>query len=309
MAAPFTHEALFYDDADEFLAGTVPFVRDGLAAGEPVLVALGEAKQALLQGELGADADAVQFADMEAIGRNPARIIPVWRDFVATAGEDGAGVRGVGEPAWPGRSADELAECDHHESLLNLAFADALGLTLLCPYDASAHGDDVLEAARRNHPTVVEHGESLTSEAYLAPELAPSPLEAPLSAPPADAETLSFSTGDLPAIRGLVCEHAVGAGLDRQRTADVVLAVNELASNSMRHADGSGVLRVWGDDVAIHCQVEDAGRLEDPLLGRARPTPTQEYGRGLWLVHQLCDLVQLRSGACGTVARVSMACA
>ena len=50
-----------------------------------------------------------------------------------------------------------------------------------------------------------------------------------------------------------------------------------------------------------------AGRLEDPLVGRARPTPTQDHGRGLWLVHQLCDLVQLRSGEAGTVARVSMA--
>ena len=307
MAPSFTHEALFYENADEFLAGTVPFVREGLAVDEPVLVALAEGKRALLQGELGADAEAVRFADMEAVGRNPARIISAWRDFVAWEVHGGTGMRGVGEPAWPGRSAEELTECDHHESLLNLAFADALGFRLLCPYDAQAHDDDVLEAARRNHPTVIEGGESLTSESYLPPELGPGPLEGPLSAPPAEADRLDFSAGDLPAIRNLVCEHAGWAGLDRQRTADLVFAANELAANSMRHAGGNGVLRVWRDDAAIHCQVEDAGRIEDPLVGRARPTPTQDYGRGLWLVHQLCDLVQLRSGPAGTVARVSMA--
>ena len=36
----FIHPALLYGDAEEYLAGTVPFIRDGLAAGEPVAVAV-----------------------------------------------------------------------------------------------------------------------------------------------------------------------------------------------------------------------------------------------------------------------------
>ena len=32
----------------------------------------------------------------------------------------------------------------------------------------------------------------------------------------------------------------------------------------------------------------------------------QPIGRGLWLVHQLCDLVQLRTSATGTVVRMSV---
>ena len=39
----------------------------------------------------------------------------------------------------------------------------------------------------------------------------------------------------------------------------------------------------------------DAGYLEDPLAGRTMPTARQVGGRGLWLVHQLCDLVEIRS--------------
>ena len=61
---------------------------------------------------------------MEVIGRNPARIIPAWRRFVADhATEDGGGMRGIGEPIWAERALDELAECQLHEWLLNLAFA------------------------------------------------------------------------------------------------------------------------------------------------------------------------------------------
>ncbi|OXM61064.1 MEDS domain-containing protein, partial [Amycolatopsis vastitatis] len=54
-AEPFVHPALFYRGADEYLAGTVPFIRSGLAAGEPVAVAVPGPNLALLRAELGAD--------------------------------------------------------------------------------------------------------------------------------------------------------------------------------------------------------------------------------------------------------------
>jgi hypothetical protein len=52
--------------------------------------------------------------------------------------------------------------------------------------------------------------------------------------------------------------------------------------------------------------VQDAGHIEVPLAGRVRPRPEQLTGRGLWLVNQLCDLVQISSGHAGTVARLHM---
>src|SRR4051794_5558260 len=64
----FRHEALLYADADEFVRGTAPFIRDGLEAGEPILVAVSEAKIGLLREELGSDAGDVQFADMARLG-------------------------------------------------------------------------------------------------------------------------------------------------------------------------------------------------------------------------------------------------
>src|SRR4051812_6443746 len=113
MSRGFRHEALFYLDLQGFLDGTVPFVEAGLDQGEPVMVAVDERKTERLREALGTRADGVEFVNMGLIGRNPARIIPVWRRFLTEHAGDGP-ARGVGEPVWPERSSQELEECDHH---------------------------------------------------------------------------------------------------------------------------------------------------------------------------------------------------
>ena len=93
-------------------------------------------------------------------------------------------------------------------------------------------------------------------------------------------------------------------GLGAERTADLVLAVDEIVTNSVRHGGGAGTLRAWIDGDAVVCEVNDDGYLQDPLVGRRRPTPDAMGGRGLWLANQLCDLVQVRNGVEGCVVRV-----
>jgi anti-sigma regulatory factor (Ser/Thr protein kinase) len=74
----------------------------------------------------------------------------------------------------------------------------------------------------------------------------------------------------------------------------------------VRHAGGRGTLRVWREPDALVCEVRDHGHFDSPLVGRERPEPLLLEGRGLWLVNQVCDLVQIRSSADGTVVRVRM---
>ena len=54
---------------------------------EPVLVATLRPRADALRAELGDRAAGVEFLDMQAAGRNPARIIPVSSDFVARMGK------------------------------------------------------------------------------------------------------------------------------------------------------------------------------------------------------------------------------
>ena len=297
--AEFRHEATFYAGPEAFLDHVAPFVEEGVAAGEPVMVALQAHKLAALKGRLGAVAEHVELVDMNDIGHNPACIIPVWRDFVA--GRRGR-LRGVGEPIWPGRSPAELVECQCHEALLNAAFAGADGFHLLCPYDSVHLDRAVIEEAERSHPWVG----SAPSERYREDDGPPPQLSEPLPPAPGPPVEHRVAWETLPAIRALVEEHARRAGVPEVRAGDLVLAVHEVASNSVRHGGGEGVMRVWHQDDTVMCEIRDRGRLDEPLAGRTRPELDAAGGWGLWLANQLCDLVQLRATPGGSVVRLHL---
>lgn len=300
----FRHEALIYRDAEGFLAGTVPFLRGALEAGEPALVAVSRARTALLEGELGGDGAEIRFADMEALGRNPARIIPFWREFVDAHG--GRPVRGVGEPVWPGRTRHEIDECQRHEGLLDVAFASPPAWSLLCPYDGRSLADEVLARVADSHPHVAGEDPAdggpgqLDRRDCFAGELPGRP-------PVMDA--FGFARGGLAQVRRRVKHAAALAGLSSQRSSDLTLAASELAANSVVHGGGTGTMRIWRENERLIVEVEDRGLIEEQLVGRVRPTQTQLGGRGLWLANQLCDLVQIRSGMHGTTVRLHAAVA
>lgn len=307
-AEGFRHEALLYAGREEFVQRVSRFVRDSLEQGEPVLVAVSERKIGALRAVLGADAAAAGafFVDMEELGRNPARIIPAWRDFVAEHGSADR-ARGVGEPVWPGRSAAELAECERHELLLNLAFANGPTWWLLCPYDTGALDARAVDAAFRTHPYVREGDGAARSAAYRGPDAAFALFAEPLPPSPAGPSlTLEFESGPLAPIRAIVAREATLAGLERARVDDLVLAVHEAASNSLRHGGGRGSLHAWREDGSLVFEIRDGGSIADPLCGRHRPGAADPDGRGLWLANQLCDLVQVRSSASGSVVRILM---
>jgi anti-sigma regulatory factor (Ser/Thr protein kinase) len=301
---PFRHEALLYADEAGFLDGTLPFIAGGIAAGEPIFVVLGAAKIDLLRRALGLNESLVRFADMADVGRNPARIIPAWREFVDEHG--GRPVRGIGEPIWAGRTPAELAECQEHERLLNVAFDHGTALALLCPYDTSALTPAVVDEAFRSHPHVLDQSGTQPSGAYA---VSVAHAGQPLPEPSVRPEALVFDADRLSRARRVVAALGETAGLDAARTGELVLAVNELATNSLRHGGGTGTLRLWHDAAAVVCEVSDGGVIDAPLAGREMPDPDPESGRGLWLVNQLCDLVQIRSGPSGTTIRVHMATA
>jgi anti-sigma regulatory factor (Ser/Thr protein kinase) len=301
--AGFEHEALFYRGGDDFLAGVVPFVRDGLELGESVVVALPRDRLALLREALGDDADQVRFLEMEDIGRNPGRIIAVWADALREQVAAGRTLRGVGEPAWHGRRDVELVECQQHELLLNRAFDGGPAWRLLCPYDERRLSRAVCHAALEAHPIRSTATERRPSEAYVSggestafAALLPAPRDAVLRG--------VYSAADIPATRRTVAQYARTCGLSRDQVEALALAASELATNSVRHGGGGGTVAMWVEGGAAVVEFSDAGRMSDPLAGRFAPEPTREGGRGLYLVHQLCDLVQVRSSQAGTTVRI-----
>ena len=113
-------------------------------------------------------------------------------------------------------------------------------------------------------------------------------------------------TTDLAAVRAVVYRYARQAGLPESRAIDLVLAVSEVAANTVRHAKSPGSLKIWYDTDEIVCQLQDEGVITDPLAGRRRPSLEAMGGHGLWIVNQVCDEVEMRSDETGTTIRLHM---
>ena len=128
----------------------------------------------------------------------------------------------------------------------------------------------------------------------------------PLSKPPAHAEELVYRA-NLATVREFIATRARRAGLPARRVNDLVLAISELAANTLAHTSGPGTLLVWATDEDIICQVHDGGHLSEPDPGGARPEPDAlGGGRGLWVVRQICDRVEIWVGENGTTIRAYM---
>jgi anti-sigma regulatory factor (Ser/Thr protein kinase) len=125
--------------------------------------------------------------------------------------------------------------------------------------------------------------------------------------PPPAPGAMSYSyTTDLAAIRAVVHRYALQAGLPEPRAIDLVLAVSEVAANTVRHAKSPGSLKIWYDSDEIVCQIHDEGTITDPLAGRRRPSLDALGGHGLWIVNQVCDQVDMHSDETGTTIRLHM---
>lgn len=299
----YRHEAVYYQREREFLDLVAPFIRDGVTGGQPVMVAVIAARQAALRAELGPVAEAVEFIDMTELGRNPARIIPAWRDFLARHRDDGP-VRGVGEPIWAGRKAVEIEECQLHESLLNLAIAPGTPFWLLCPYDRAALDAAIIDEAARSHPVIVEpkvyRGSPAYGGAYHAAEI----FRRTLSLPTEPIRHLVVDPAAGHHVSDWVRRWAEASGVPRRRAAGLAAALRGVAQAGGSHAGRDQMLQLWQQGSDLVCQLHDASQVSDPMIGRRPPGQDNSRGRALLTAHDLCDLVQVRSNEAGTTVRV-----
>ncbi len=112
------------------------------------------------------------------------------------------------------------------------------------------------------------------------------------------------SVGDLAAVRGFVRTRAESFGLPSGRAGLLMLAVAELAANTLMHTEGGGSVRVWADAGHVGCDVIDSG--PERRFGRAMPPPHAITGRGLAIVERICDDVSISTGPAGTQVRLRM---
>jgi anti-sigma regulatory factor (Ser/Thr protein kinase) len=297
------HSGHFYTTPDELLQVSAEFVRTGLRQGEPVLVVQPQPQLERLAEVVG-EAENVTYVDMRQDGRNPGRILP-WVMHSFTQRHAGRPVRIVGEPMWPGRTALEYPACLQHEALVNFALRDT-PVNVMCAYDITGLTVQTLRDARLTHPMTMNRTGALHETAGFDEEDLKALLDQQLPSPPGDAVSLSFRGSALRLVRQLVNSTARANGIAGETLQAFTFAVNEAATNAIRHGGGKGALQLWTEDGHLVCDVHSQVPLADPAAGRLRPDPVGSAGRGLPMINYVCDLVRWSRGPEGTHVRMWM---
>ena len=268
----FAHPALFYQGPSEYLSETIPFIREGPAADEPVAVAVPGPRLDLLREALGDLAAGVRLVDMTVAGRNPGGIVAEVLGAAVDAHPD-RHVRVIGEPIWGGHSDLEYPRCVQHEALINFAFAGR-SATILCPYDVAGLDPAVIADAVATHPTLIQSGASWPSADYAPGGRRRAQRGA---ARAADATVVPFDAARLRRARHSSVEYAQRAGLGADRVDDVLRRSGRCMRTACATAAGPGSC-ACGRRGSHGLEVADAGVIDDPLVGHHPAGPGSSAG-------------------------------
>jgi hypothetical protein len=297
----YRHEAFLWHGASDFTAGIVPFITDGLEAGEPVMVAVSALHTKWLRDALDGQA-AVEFVDIEELGRNPAQIIPAWQQFVNTRSGGFRPVRGIGEPIWPGRRPEELVECQLHEAMLNTAIDPETPFWLICLYDVVTLSPAVVEEAHRSHPMIIDAGSHQGSVHYTGRAHVDEMFAAELSELVGEPIVTVFTAHNMSRLHTYIKLELYVAGLPAGAAGDLAATTQQLALNSLQRGAAEVTVQIWSQPHSLICEVVDDTVIDHLLVGRRVPVDNKHDG--LWHANQLFDLVQMRSSSAGTTVRI-----
>jgi anti-sigma regulatory factor (Ser/Thr protein kinase) len=112
----------------------------------------------------------------------------------------------------------------------------------------------------------------------------------------------SFDQTALAGVRYELRAYGAANGLTDQALFNFVLAVNEIMTNTIRHAGGHGHLKLWRNEAGLWCKITDRGPgipRRYSGAGPAQPKPGHLAGHGLWLARHICTSVEIKSGRPG----------
>jgi hypothetical protein len=289
------HEVGFYRSDAEFGALIVPFVEEGVAAGQPVILGYDDRKASLLRSWLH-EPDAVTFIADNSLYATPARAIAsYWQMFARLTAADATQIRIAGDVPHEGNGG-RFAGWDRYESAANTVW-DQFPVWSRCLYDATTAEPRVLDIAARTHPRIVlPSGQYLASRQYQDPadfqplQPDPDPLE--------DSVPALVMSDPSPAQVRPVLTSIGGGRIPDTALEKLMIGVEEAVTNAQQHAGPPVTARIWAGSGRILIHVHDTGPgPADPLAGLvpvwARPG---RRGGGLWLIHMLgLDAALIRS--------------
>jgi anti-sigma regulatory factor (Ser/Thr protein kinase) len=300
----FVHQALIYASEQAFVDDALPYVREGIRAGEPVLARVKAVNADALREALGAEAREVDLRPAEGWYETPIRTRGKFLGWISDH-LNGHRIRLLGEPPWPQASQSGIREWARHEAITNIAF-DGSPVTFVCPYDAHALPPAIIEHAQSTHPEIRDGAGITPSERFWDPRAYCRRIEGEVRGPSGSPSAqLRFGLDDLSSMRRLVEIEAMQSGVAAERIPDIVAAVNEVATNALVHGEDPTSMEVWHGTGELVVAVRDSGHgFIDPFAGQLRPDPSGSGGWGMWLARMLSDAIEVHSTGSGTVVEI-----
>jgi anti-sigma regulatory factor (Ser/Thr protein kinase) len=300
----YVHELALYGSDRELLDTVVPFLLDGVEAGEPTLAALTPRNEELVRQAVG-PTSGVSFVPAASEYDRPAATIRSYRarfDALVAAGAEQ--IRVVGDvPVPAGPRWDEWAR---YEAAANTVFA-GYPLWGLCSYDARTLPDDVLDDLLATHPNVAHGHDHRPNPGFVDPtrfhEQRPAASLDPLQA---DAPAAALVDPDPAEARAAAAAVAVDAGLDVHHTEDLLVVASELVTNGHLHGSPPVTFEAWAAPGRVLVSVTDGGPGPDHALVGLQRSDRAFGGMGLWIAHQLADDVVLDFGPGGFTVRAGI---
>jgi anti-sigma regulatory factor (Ser/Thr protein kinase) len=292
------HNALVYGSEAEYVARSVAFLKDGLAAGEGAIVGNTRDGLAIMRDALGPDADGVAFFDVSSTYTRPARAVAAYYGTFLEQLRRAPSVRAVATMQL-GPTPGDWEEWAGYEAITNLAYSH-LPVWVLCAYDANGLPDPILKDVWRTHSEVLSDGWQASDHFEDPRELVrkvtrdPEPLR----------ELRSFSSGeDLEGFRERLARELVTEKVPEAKALDMLVAGTEVAANAIRHGAGIKEVRVGRAEGRFVCEVVDRGRgFDDPVAGYL--APRDGTGTGLWVARQLTWRVESFHSPRGFTVRI-----
>ena len=293
------HNALVYGSQDEYVARSVPFLREGLAAGEGAIVAHTRPGLAMMREALGDDADQVTFVDVSSAYTRPAWTLAAYHEVYAAELRKTPSLRAVADVQF-GPDPGEWDMWMGYEAVFNRSFGH-LPAWVLCTYNANGTPDRILEGVWRTHPEVVADSAWSASELYEDPDrLLRSITREP--APVPGLRSLPFGW-DVEELREQLARELVAEDVAEAKRLDMLVAATEIAENAIEHGGGVEDVRVGRARGRFVCEITDRGPgFDDPAAGYL--APRAGVGNGLWVARQLTWRIEFFRSATGFTARL-----
>jgi anti-sigma regulatory factor (Ser/Thr protein kinase) len=307
-AGGYIHDALLYDSVDELTGAAVPFLQEGLAAGDAAVIAAGARTVGVLAEALDEDprVHVLERSDVYS-ARTPTAITAFRRLAERCLAEGISRVRVVGEVDFGPTERDWL-EWQRYEAVINVALAD-WPLWGLCVFDTQRLPEQVLTSTLRTHPNLATPKSRGSNPLFGDPvrylrslPVPPEPLE---NTPP---RLAALDVKDFIGLRHAVATELATTDAPREVLEDFLIAVDEVTANAVRHGHPPVDVALWISFDRLVSTVSDGGRgWDDPFAGYA-PAHGEDLSRGgmgLWLARQLCDHLDLTHHEDGVTVRLT----